>query len=74
MTEDLTQHLVCHRHVRFAPDMFTELPLDHAESALDVGPLVKVPQELLAIEGKVPFPRGRGPPQNSKINKDMPPS
>jgi hypothetical protein len=33
--------------------MIPELRLDHAEGALDVGPLVIVPQELLAVESKV---------------------
>ena len=53
MAEDLTEHFIRHGHVRLAPHVIAKLRLDHAEGALDVGPLVIVPQELLAVEGKV---------------------
>ena len=53
VAEDFAEHLVRHRGVRLAPHMVPELRLDHAEGRLNVGPLVIMPQELLAVEGKV---------------------
>jgi len=53
VAEDLAEHFVRHRHVGFAAHMIPEFRLDHTEGAFDVGSLVIVPQELLAVEGKV---------------------
>src|SRR5882724_10912179 len=53
MAQNLTEHFVCHRYVRLTPHMIAKFRLDHAEGALDVGPLVIVPQELLAVEGEI---------------------
>ena len=53
VAEDLAEHFVRHRHIGLAADVIAKLRLDHAEGAFDVGPLVIVPQELLAVEGEV---------------------
>jgi hypothetical protein len=53
VTEDLTQHFIRHGGISLTPYMIAKLRLNHAEGAFDVGPLVIVPQELLAAEGKV---------------------
>jgi hypothetical protein len=53
VAQDLAKHLVRHGHIRLAPHMIPELRLDHAEGTLNVGPLMVVLQELLAVEGEV---------------------
>ena len=53
MGQNLTQHLVRHRHIGLTPHMVTKLGLDHRECRFHIGPLVIVPQELLPVEREV---------------------
>ena len=53
MTKNFTENFIGHGDVSLAPNMVPELRLDHAESALDVGPLMIVLEEFLSIEGEI---------------------
>ena len=50
MAQYLAQVLVLHRHVRLAPHAVAELGLNHVDRRFDVGPLVVVRPELVAVE------------------------
>ena len=74
MAEDFAQHLILHGHIGFAPHVIAKLRLDHAEGAFDVGPLVIVPQELQAVEGKVVkhlLPEPPGSPAMDALEGDV---
>jgi hypothetical protein len=53
VAEDFAQHLILHSDIGLTADMIPELRLDHAERALDVGALMVVLQELLAVKGEI---------------------
>lgn len=53
VAEDLAEHFVHHRRRRLAPHGIAELPLNHAERAFHVAPLVVVGKILVLLELEV---------------------
>ena len=71
--QDFAEDFVLHRRIGFRPERIAELPLNHAERAFDVAPLMVMAQKLVAPKGEEmvhPFPERRTLSRRIALERD----